>query len=86
MANDLQDDGNICITLSRKNKMFFHFDKTFYMLLGTRQRLNNSQEMNNNIDNCQIKQTSEHNFLGIYIDDEHTWTYQNDHQCSTISS
>ena len=86
IANNLQDDGNISITWSRKNKMFVHFDKTFYMLLGTRQRLNNSHQMNIIIDNCQIKQTSEHKLLGIHIDDKLTWTTQINHLCSAILS
>ena len=86
IANDLQDDGNISITWSRKNKFFVHFDKTFYMLLGTRQRLKNSHQMNIKIDNYQIKQTLEHNLLGIHIDDKLSWTTQIDHLCSAISS
>ena len=85
IVNDLQDDGNISITWRRKNKMFVHFDKTFNMLLGTRQRLNNSHQMNINIDNCQIKQIAEHKLLGIHIDDKLTWTTQIDHLYSVIS-
>ena len=86
IENDIQDDGNISITWSKKNKMFVHFDKTFYMLLGTRQRLANSHHLSINIDNCQINQTSEHKLLGIHIDDKLTWTTHIDHLCSAISS
>ena len=34
IENDIQDAGNISITWSKKNKMFVHIDKTFYMLIG----------------------------------------------------
>ena len=86
IKNEIQDDGNNSITWSRNNKMFVHFDKTFYMLLGTRQKLGNLDEINITIDNNLIKQTSEHKLLGIHIDDKLTWNAHINHLCSTISS
>ena len=74
IENNLKDDGDISITWSKKNKMFVHLDITFYMLLGTRQKLINSHQLNINIDNCQIKQTSEHKLLWIQLNDKLTWT------------
>ena len=71
---------NVCTSL------FVHFDKTFYMLLGTRQKLANLDEINITIDNNLIKQTSEHKLLGIHIDDKLTWNAHINHLCSTISS
>ena len=62
------------------------FDKTFYMLLGTRQRLINSHQLNISTDNREIKQTSTQKLLGVHIDDRLTWTTHIDHLCSAISS
>ena len=86
IENDIQDDINISFAWSRENKMFVHFDKTFYMLLGIRQRLISSHQLNISIDNCEIKQTSTQKLLEVHIDDGPTWTTHIDHLCSAISS
>ena len=82
IENDIQDDINISFTW--ENKMFVHFDKTFYILLGTKQRLINLHQLNISINNRQIKQTSTQKLLGVHIDDSLTWTTHIDHLCSAI--
>ena len=86
IANDIQNDTNISFTWSRENEIFVHFGRTFYMLLGTRQRLISSHQLNISIDNREIKQTSTQKLLGVHIDDRLTWTTHIDHLCSSISS
>lgn len=82
----LQDDADTSLVWGRLNKMFVHFDKTFYMVLGTRQRLNDSHSLQLTINQAQIKQTTTQKLLGMHIDDKLTWTTHIDHLCSAISS
>ena len=66
--------------------MQVHFGKTTCMQLGTRQRLNTSRKINIKIDNTSIDNVSEQKRLGLYIDENLTWSTHIDHLCSLISS
>lgn len=58
------------------------------MLLGTRQRLSNTRPLNIHAEGTSIRlQTvSKQKLLGIYIDENLTWSSHIDHLCSLISS
>ena len=86
IRDELQDDADTSVVWGRRNKMFVHFDKTFFMILGTRQKLNDSHQITLTLDDSQIKQTSTQKLLGIHIDDKLTWTTHIDHLCSALSS
>ena len=56
------------------------------MLAGTRQRLNLTRKLDINIDNTHIKNVSEQKLLGVYIDENLSWSTHIDYLCSVIAS
>ena len=71
---------------SKPYKMQVHFGKTTCMQLGTRQQLNTSRKINIKTDYTSIDNVSEQKLLGIYIDENLTWSTHIDNLCSLISS
>ena len=66
--------------------MQVHYGKTTCMLVGTRQRINMSHKLNIQIENTCIQNVSKQKLLGIYIDENLTWSSHIDHLCSVIAS
>ena len=82
----LQLDARNAELWSKQNKMHLNYDKTTCMLIGTRYRTQNSQQLNIYIDNNKIKSVNKQKLLGIYIDENLLWSYHIDYLCSNISS
>ena len=71
---------------SKPNKMKIYFGKTTCMLVGNKQRLNLSRKLNIQLhENC-IQNVSKQKLLGIYIDENLSWSSHIDHLCSIIAS
>ena len=70
---------------SKLNKVPINFDKTTYMLLGARKRINDIYQLALSVDDITIKQVSKQKLLGIVIDDQLSWTPQRDRLCSILS-
>ena len=66
--------------------MHINFDKTTYMVLGTRYKLQDAQFLNLIIDNHDVKHVSQQKLLGLHIDDKLSFTNHIDKLCSAISS
>ena len=60
--------------------------KTSCMLVGTKKRLSDSRALNIKIDDVTIKNVSKQKLLGVYIDENLTWSSHIDHLCSIVSS
>ena len=86
IENHLICDFNNAISWSIPNKMKIHYGKTTCMLAGTRQRLNLTRKLDINIDNTHIKNVSEQKLLGVYIDENLSWSTHIDYLCSVIAS
>ena len=71
---------------SKPNKLPINFDKTTYMLLRARKRLNGTYHLELNVGEISIKQVSKQKLLGIVIDENLSWTPQIDNLCSILSS
>lgn len=56
------------------------------MLVGTRQRISVSRKLNIQIDNNVIQNVPKQKLLGVFIDENLTWSSHIDHLCSLISS
>ena len=56
------------------------------MTLGTKHRLNGSNQLDINADNIKIKQVSNQKLLGLHIDENLNWCSHIDHLCKTVSS
>ena len=83
--NLLCDFENV-IDRRKPNKMNIHYGKTTCMLVGTRQRLNISCELNVQIENIRIQNVNEQILFGIYIDEHLTWSSHINHLCSILAS
>ena len=82
----LQHDGNKTKQWGKQNKMNMHYEKTSFMLIGTKRRTHHSQELGIYIDDNKIKNVTKQKLLGIYIDENLQWSDHIDYLCSTISS
>ena len=71
---------------SKRNKLPINFDKTTYMLLRARTRLNGTDHFELNVGETSIKQVSKLKLLGIVIDENLSWTPQIDNLCSILPS
>ena len=71
---------------SKRNKLPINFDKTTYILLRARKRLNGTDQLELNVGETSIKQVSKQKLLGIVIDENLSWTPQIDNLCSILSS
>ena len=86
IEHNLLCDFKNAIDWSKPNKMNIHYGKTTCMLVGTRQRLNISRELNVQIENIRIQNVTKQKLLGIYIDEHLTWSSHVDHLCSILAS
>ena len=71
---------------SKQNKLPINFNKSTYMLLGAKKRIPDDFELHLIIDNNKIEKVSKQKLLGIFIDDNLTWTPHIDYLCSLLSS
>ena len=74
------------INWSKRNKLPINLDKTTYMLLNARKRVDATDHLELNIDAKSIKQVSKQKLLGIVIDENLSWTPQIDNLCSILAS
>jgi hypothetical protein len=59
------------------NKLTLNVEKTEYMIIGTRQRLNNlSQDINVSIDGIVLKEVETKKILGVLVDEHLCWDKQ----------
>ena len=83
---ELQSDFSIAVSWSKQNKLPINYDKTTYMILGSKKRVQDEHQLDLRADNRTIDKVSTQRLLGIFIDDHLSWTTHIDHLCSTLSS
>ena len=71
---------------SKQNKLPINYNKSTYMLLGAKRRLQDTYELFLNVDDEKIEKVSKQKLLGIFIDEHLTWTPHIDYLCTLISS
>ena len=86
IETSLQSELENTKTWSKKNNMDIHTTKTSCMLVGTKKRLSDSRTLDIKIDDETIKHVSKQKLLGVYIDENLTWSSHIDHLCSIVSS
>ena len=86
IEDNLQCEFGNTQTWSNENNMQVHLKKTTCMLVGTKTRVNESRPLNIQADGVSIQTVSKQKLLGIYIDENLTWSSHIDHLCSLISS
>ena len=86
IENNMICDFKNAIEWSKPNKMQLHYGKTTCMLAGTRQRLNLSHKLNIQVGDICIQNVSKQKLLGIYIDENLSWSSHIDYLCSHIAS
>ena len=59
---------------SKQNKLPINFNKSAYMILGAKRRLEDTFELLLNIGNEKIEKVSKQKLLGIFIDEHLSWT------------
>jgi len=86
ITNSLQTSLDDVINWCSLNNMILNPDKTEAMLITTRQKLQrNPPDLKLFINDCPIKQVSEHNLLGVVIDDQLQWQPHINKTCKTVS-
>ena len=83
---ELQSDFSIAVSWSKQNKLPINYDKTTYMILGSKKRVQDEHQLDLRAENRTIDKVSTQRLLGIFIDDHLSWTTHIDHLCSTLSS
>ena len=86
IENNLQSDLGEAKQWSKCNKMYINYQKTSCMTLGTKHRLNGSNQLDINADNIKIKQVSDQKLLGLHINENLNRCSHIDHLCKTVSS
>ena len=71
---------------SKQNNMSINFNKSTYMILGAKRRLEDTFELLLNIGNEKIEKVSKQKLLGIFIDEHLSWTPHIDYLCYIIAS
>ena len=71
---------------SKQNKLPINYNKSTYMLLGAKRRLQDTYELFLNVDDEKIEKVSKQKLLGIVIDEYLTWTPHIDYLCTLSSS
>ena len=84
--SEIQTDLGRTKTWRKRNKMTIHCIKTKYMLLGARHRLDDNIELSLYIDDNCIEKVTKQKLLGVFIDENLSWTPHTDHLCSLIST
>ena len=82
----LQQDGDNSKTWAKQHKMKIHYDKTTCMLVGNRHKTREASGLNIHIENNKLKQVEKQKLLGVFIDENLSWTAHIDNLCSLISS
>ena len=83
---ELQSDFSIAVSWSKQNELPINYDKTKYMILGSKKRVQDEHQLDLRADNRTIDKVSTQRLLGIFFDDQLSWTTHIDHLCSTLSS
>ena len=83
---ELQSDFSIAVSWSEQNKLPINYDRTTYMILGSKKRVQDEHQLVLRAENGIIDKVSTQRLLGIFIDDHLSWTSHIDHLCSTLSS
>ena len=83
---ELQSDFSIAVSWSKQNKLPIYYDRTTYMILGSKKRVQDEHQLVLRAENRIIDKVSTQRLLGIFIDDHLSWTSHIDHLCSTLSS
>ena len=86
IGNELQTGLNRTVTWSIQHKMRVHLGKPNYMVFGNKRRHNDMPELTLQCDGTFIERVSKHKLLGIFIDENLSWTPQIEYLCSVISS
>ena len=71
---------------SKQNKLPINFNKSTYMILGAKRRIQDAYELLLNIDDEKIEKVSRQKLLGIIIDEHLIWTPNIDYLCSNIAT
>ena len=82
----LQADLEIPVAWSKQNKSPINYDKTTYMVLGTKPKEHDTYLLDLSADGNKIEKVPNQKPLGIVIDDHLSWAPHIDYLCSTISS
>ena len=82
----LQGELNNSNDWSKENKLPLNLKKTTCMTLGTRMCLSNCRELNLQVNDIRIQNVTTQKLLGVYIDENLTWSKHIDHLCSVVSS
>ena len=83
---ELQADLEIAVAWSKQNKLPINYDKTTYMVLGTKPKEHDTYLLDLSADGNKIEKVPKQKLLGIVIDDHLSWAPHIDYLCSTISS
>ena len=86
IEENLQWNANSAKVWCKQNKTHIKFDKTTYMVLGTRYELQDAQFLNLIIDHHHVKHVSQQKLLSLHIGDKLSFTTHIDKVCSAISS
>ena len=83
-----QSDFHAANTWCLQNKMQINYDKTTCTCttIGTRKKVDNSNVLTLQLNNTCIANVKKQKLLGIYIDENLTWTAHIDYLCTVISS
>ena len=71
---------------SKQNKRPINYNKSTYIILGAKRRLHDTYELFLNADDEKIEKVSKQKLLGIFIDENLTWTPHIDYLCTLMSS
>ena len=83
---ELQAGLKIAVAWSKQNKLPINYDKTTYMVLGTKPKNHDAYLLDLSADGNKIEKVPKQKLLGIVIDDHLSWAPHIDYLCSTISS
>ena len=83
---ELQADLEIAVAWSKQSKLRINYDKTTYMVLGTKPKEHDTYLLDLSADGNKIEKVPKQKLLGIVIDDQLLWTPHTYYLCSTISS
>ena len=83
---ELQADLEIAVAWRKQSKLPINYDKTTYMVLGTKPKEHDTYLLDLSADGNKIEKVPKQKLLGIVIDDQLLWTPHIYYLCSTISS
>ena len=83
---ELQSDFSITVSRSKQNKLPINYNKTIYMILGSKKRAQDKHQLVFRAEQRTIDKVSTQRLISIFIDDYLSWTSHIDHLCSTLSS